>query len=296
MIVANMILYLFKLIKAINHYTMVVDVFNNHYFYFYSIILDFEIVVNKISKFIANEVKRSNSKGVVLGLSGGIDSTVAVYLATRGIDTKDILGLIMPDSTVTSQMDIDDAVYISKKLNINYILLDITDIKQTYNKVLPDNQLSKANLIARIRMNIIYYYANLNNLIVIGTSDKSELKIGYFTKYGDGSADILPLGDLYKSEVRELGKYLKIPISILYKKSSPSLLPGQTAEGEIGMEYTKIDNILRFLNENILLSKQLPESIPKGIGFDKEDLRSVLHLISKTEHKRNMPKICLLKN
>lgn len=291
-----MILYLFKLIKAINHYTMVVDVFNNHYFYFYSIILDFEIVVNKISKFIANEVKRSNSKGVVLGLSGGIDSTVAVYLATRGIDTKDILGLIMPDSTVTSQMDIDDAVYISKKLDINYILLDITDIKQTYNKVLPDNQLSKANLIARIRMNIIYYYANLNNLIVIGTSDKSELKIGYFTKYGDGSADILPLGDLYKSEVRELGKYLKIPISILYKKSSPSLLPGQTAEGEIGMEYTKIDNILRFLNENILLSKQLPESIPKGIGFDKEDLRSVLHLISKTEHKRNMPKICLLKN
>ncbi|MDR4510582.1 MAG: NAD+ synthase [Nitrososphaeraceae archaeon] len=258
--------------------------------------MDFEIVVNKISKFIANEVKRSNSKGVVLGLSGGIDSTVAVYLATRGIDTKDILGLIMPDSTVTSQMDIDDAVYISKKLNINYILLDITDIKQTYNKVLPDNQLSKANLIARIRMNIIYYYANLNNLIVIGTSDKSELKIGYFTKYGDGSADILPLGDLYKSEVRELGKYLKIPISILYKKSSPSLLPGQTAEGEIGMEYTKIDNILRFLNENILLSKQLPESIPKGIGFDKEDLRSVLHLISKTEHKRNMPKICLLKN
>lgn len=291
-----MILYLFKLIKAINHYTMVVDVFNNHYFYFYSIILDFEIVVNKISKFIANEVKRSNSKGVVLGLSGGIDSTVAVYLATRGIDTKDILGLIMPDSTVTSQMDIDDAVYISKKLDINYILLDITDIKQIYNKVLPDNQLSKANLIARIRMNIIYYYANLNNLIVIGTSDKSELKIGYFTKYGDGSADILPLGDLYKSEVRELGKYLKIPISILYKKSSPSLLPGQTAEGEIGMEYTKIDNILRFLNENILLSKQLPESIPKGIGFDKEDLRSVLHLISKTEHKRNMPKICLLKN
>jgi len=274
---------------------VVVDVFNNHYFYFYSIILDFEIVVNKISKFIENEVKGSNSKGVVLGLSGGIDSTVAVYLATKGIDTKDILGLIMPDSTVTSQIDIDDAVYISKKLNINYILLDITYIKQAYNKVLPENQLSNANLIARIRMNIIYYYANLNNLLVIGTSDKSELKIGYFTKYGDGSADILPLGDLYKSEVRELGKYLKIPISILYKKSSPSLLPGQTAEDEIGMEYTKIDNILRFIDENILLSKQLPDPIPKGIGFDKEDIRSVLHLISKSEHKRNMPKICSLK-
>lgn len=274
---------------------MVVDVFNNHYFYFYSIILDFEIVVNKISKFIENEVKGSNSKGVVLGLSGGIDSTVAVYLATKGIDTKDIIGLIMPDSTVTSQIDIDDAVYISKKLNINYILLDITYIKQAYNKVLPENQLSNANLIARIRMNIIYYYANLNNLLVIGTSDKSELKIGYFTKYGDGSADILPLGDLYKSEVRELGKYLKIPISILYKKSSPSLLPGQTAEDEIGMEYTKIDNILRFIDEYILLSKQLPDPIPKGIGFDKEDIRSVLHLISKSEHKRNMPKICSLK-
>ncbi|MDX1372372.1 MAG: NAD+ synthase [Nitrososphaeraceae archaeon] len=284
------------MIKPINHYSVFADVFNNHYFYVYSIILDFEIVVNKISKFIENEVRGSDSKGVVLGLSGGIDSTVALYLATRGIDTKDILGLIMPDSTVTSQIDIDDAVYISKKLNINYILLDITDIKKAYNKILPENQLSNANLIARIRMNIIYYYANLNNLLVIGTSDKSELKIGYFTKYGDGSADILPLGDLYKSEVRELGKYLNIPISILYKKSSPSLLPDQTAEDEIGMEYIKIDNILRFLDENILLSKQLPDPIPKGFGFDKEDLRSVLHLISTSNHKRSMPKICSLTN
>lgn len=256
-----------------------------------------DITLQRISKFIENEVKRSNTTGVVLGLSGGIDSTVALYLATRSIDTNNILGLVMPDSTVTSPVDVEDAKSISSILNIRHLILDINGIKQIYKKLLPENTLSTANLVARIRMNIIYYYANLHNLLVIGTSDKSELKIGYFTKFGDGSADILPLGDLYKSEVRKLANYLNVPHSIIQKKSSPALWQGQTAENEIGMEYSKIDNILKFLeNENITQETQFNYTIPTENGFNTEDLTFVLNLISKSEHKRNMPKICFLKD
>jgi NAD+ synthase len=145
-------------------------------------------------------------------------------------------------------------------------------------------------------MNIIYYYANLQNLLVIGTSDKSELQIGYFTKFGDGAADILPLGDLYKTEVRKLADYLNIPSSILNKKSSPSLWQDQTAEDDIGMEYSKIDNILQFLeNENIAQTKNFNNLLPE-LEFNNEDLISLRKLISKSEHKRNLPKICFLKN
>jgi NAD+ synthase len=258
--------------------------------------LDLELIVSRISKFIENEVKKSHTNGLVLGLSGGIDSSVAVYLASRSIDTNQILGLIMPDSTVTSQIDVEDAISISNILKIRYLILDINDIKQTYNKILPSNQLSIGNLIARIRMNIIYYYANLQNLLVIGTSDKSELQIGYFTKFGDGAADILPLGDLYKTEVRKLADYLNIPSSILNKKSSPSLWQDQTAEDDIGMEYSKIDNILQFLeNENIAQTKNFNNLLPE-LEFNNEDLISLRKLISKSEHKRNLPKICFLKN
>jgi len=260
--------------------------------------LDFEEIVIRISQFIKEEVKSSNTKGVVLGLSGGIDSSVAVYLATKAIDTKDIIGLIIPDTDVTSQKDIEDALSISRILNIRYRLIDINDLKQNYTKLLPENQLSIGNLTARIRMNIIYYYANLNNLLVIGPSDKSELRIGYFTKFGDGAADIFPLGDLYKTEVRELGKYLNIPSSILNKKSSPSLWKGQSAEEEIGMKYSKIDKILKFLEiENMMdiLRNKYNHDLPPGIGFDIKDLLFIQNLISKTHHKRNLPKICFLK-
>ncbi|HJT83781.1 MAG TPA: NAD+ synthase [Nitrososphaeraceae archaeon] len=246
-------------------------------------------IVERIIEFIRNEVRRADSNGVVLGLSGGIDSSVALYLATKSLGNNKVLGLILPDKTVSQQTDMDDAIEIAQKLGIQYYIIDITEFKKKYIEVLPIERKSLGNLIARIRMNFIYYYSNIENKLVLGTSDKSELMIGYFTKFGDGAADILPLADLYKTQVRELAKYLNVPEKILLKKSSPSLWKDQTAEVEIGMNYEKIDLILKYFDTNIV------ENIHRdllGKEIHKNEFLMIKNLVSKNKHKTTLPKIC----
>lgn len=248
-------------------------------------------IANCIIEFIRLEVSRAQSQGVVLGLSGGIDSSVAVSLATNALGNNRVLGLILPDRNVSEQKDIDDAVELSKQLGIKYHIIDITEIKQKYLDLLPLEKKSIGNLTARIRMTLIYYYANLFNKLVLGTSDKSEMMIGYFTKFGDGAADLLPLADLYKTEVRELGIYLNVPKTILLKKSTPSLWLNQTAEKEIGMEYKKIDAILKYLDENNSVSTE-KDLLQKGCN--KKDVVFVKNRLLKNIHKRISPKICVI--
>ena len=246
-------------------------------------------IVERIIEFIQNEVRRADSNGVVLGLSGGIDSSVALHLATKSLGNNKVLGLILPDKTVSQQTDIDDAIEIAKKLGIQYYIIDITEFKKKYMEVLPIERKSLGNLIARIRMNFIYYYSNIENKLVLGTSDKSELMIGYFTKFGDGAADILPLADLYKTQVRELAKYLNVPEKIVFKKSSPSLWKDQTAEVEIGLNYEKIDLILKYFETNTV------ENIHRdllGKEIHKNELLMIKNLVSKNKHKTTLPKIC----
>ena len=246
-------------------------------------------IVERIIEFIQNEVRRADSNGVVLGLSGGIDSSVALHLATKSLGNNKVLGLILPDKTVSQQTDMDDAIEIAQQLGIRYYIIDITELKKKYMDVLPIERKSIGNLIARIRMNVIYYYANFENKLVLGTSDKSELMIGYFTKFGDGAADILPLADLYKTQIRELAKHLNLPEKILFKKSSPSLWKDQTAEDEIGMNYEKIDLILKYLEGNTL------ENIPRdllGMEIHENDLLMINNLVLKNKHKITLPKIC----
>ena len=246
-------------------------------------------IVERIIEFIQNEVRRADSNGVVLGLSGGIDSSVALHLATKSLGNNKVLGLILPDKTVSQQTDMDDAIEIAKKLGIQYYIIDITEFKKKYMEVLPIERKSLGNLIARIRMNFIYYYSNIENKLVLGTSDKSELMIGYFTKFGDGAADILPLADLYKTQVRELAKYLNVPEKIVFKKSSPSLWKDQTAEVEIGLNYEKIDLILKYFETNTV------ENIHRdllGKEIHKNELLMIKNLVSKNKHKTTLPKIC----
>ena len=251
--------------------------------------MDVTKILECIIEFIQTEVKNANSNGVVLGLSGGIDSSVALFLATKILGNDKVLGLILPDKTVSQQTDMDDAIEIAQQLGIRYYIIDITELKKKYMDVLPIERKSIGNLIARIRMNVIYYYANFENKLVLGTSDKSELMIGYFTKFGDGAADILPLADLYKTQIRELAKHLNLPEKILFKKSSPSLWKDQTAEDEIGMNYEKIDLILKYLEGNTL------ENIPRdllGMEIHENDLLMINNLVLKNKHKITLPKIC----
>ena len=248
-------------------------------------------IANCIIKFIRMEVSRAQAHGVVLGLSGGIDSSVAASLATKALGNQRVIGLILPDKKISEQKDIDDAIDLSKLLDIRYNIIDITKIKQEYIDLLPVEKIPLGNLTARIRMTLLYYYANFYNKLVLGTSDKSEMVIGYFTKFGDGASDLLPLADIYKTQVRELGNYLNVPQTILLKKSTPSLWLNQTAENEIGMEYEKIDEILKFIEEknSAIIKKDLGKN-----RFSKKDVEFIQNLISKNLHKRKLPKICYI--
>lgn len=202
-----------------------------------------ELKVRKIAGFIQEGCTKKNA---VVGLSGGLDSAVVAKLATLALGPERVHTIIMPDSEVTDPADFEDAKSLAEELEVMVTVQPITEIKKAFlnTNAIPSDALSMGNTCARIRMTILYAYANKNNALVLGTSDKSELALGFFTKWGDGGADILPIADLYKTEVRALARYLGLQTRIVTKPSSPNLQVGQTAEDEIGMTYEETDMML----------------------------------------------------
>lgn len=199
-----------------------------------------ELFEKKIIAWLKTKLKSAKKSGIVVGLSGGVDSAVVSVLCRKAVGTKNVLCLILPCQS--QKTDITDAKKVAKKFGLNIKTIDLTKIYENLIGILPTaNKLTQANLKPRLRMLTLYYFANKLNYIVAGTGNKSELTIGYFTKYGDGGVDILPLGDLYKSEVRGLAKYLKIPEEIITKPPTAGLWTGQTDEGEIGMTYDELE-------------------------------------------------------
>lgn len=253
--------------------------------------LDLGEARKKIVSFIQVMVKKAGADGVVLGLSGGIDSTVTAYLSVEALGSRRVFGLIMPDQRVTPRRDVEDAKQVADELGISSRLIDIAPIHRTYMRNLEENRLAEGNLRARIRMALLYYFANAGNRLVVGTGDKSEELLGYFTKYGDGGADIMPIADLYKTEVRKLGEILGVTRRIVSKSSSPRLWLGQTAEGELGMPYEVIDSILRLRFEE---GKPIGE-ISSVVKVDARDVRIVLSRVRTTSHKRRTPAVCRLR-
>ncbi|WP_243681286.1 NAD+ synthase [Vulcanisaeta souniana] len=225
-------------------------------------------------------------QGAVIGLSGGVDSSVTAYLLVRALGRDNVVGLILPYKT-TPPEDIRDAKYIAETLGIKYYYIDISNVRNAFAEAIPEfdegNKVATGNLLPRIRMTILYYFANKLNKVVAGTGDKSELLIGYFTKYGDGGVDILPIGDLYKTQVRYLGKYLGLLDSIAFKPSSPRLWDGQTAEGELGgVKYEDVDVILHALVDYRMNIEQAVEATGKPL----ELVQAVWRRVINTEHKR----------
>lgn len=251
--------------------------------------LDFDKTMSLIQEFIVGYIQNASAEGIVIGLSGGLDSSVAVKLCVKALGKDKVLGLVLP-SKETPEQDIDDAKNLARALGIRNKTIDIQPVVDKFMEVLPDDKKAKGNLMARIRMSMLYHHAYLEKRLVVGTSDKSELYIGFFTKYGDGGADLLPIADLYKTQVRVLGAFLDIPKSILRKKSSPALWKGHLAEKEIGIEYEMLDPILHLLVDKKMDIKEAA----KKLDISLARVKKVQSMIEASNHKRAMAKIAYI--
>jgi NAD+ synthase len=205
-------------------------------------------LAERLVLWIMEKVSSGRRKGVVLGMSGGVDSSVVAVLCQRAFP-QSTLGVLMP--CYSSQEDEQHALAVASKFSIPTRTVVLDSVFDTLLKVLPDDaadppasRLPKANLKVRLRMLTLYYFANRLEYMVVGSSNRSELAVGYFTKYGDGGVDIMPLGNLVKAQVKELASFLGIPQEIIDKTPSAGLWPGQTDEGEMGFSYDELDRYL----------------------------------------------------
>ncbi len=251
---------------------------------------DTEYVASKICEFIRTKVR---DRGAVIGLSGGIDSSVAVTLSVRALGKEKVLALVMPDSSATPSEDTEDARELAMRLGIRCRTIDITKVSENLTEIASagcekKDRIAEGNVRARVRMTTLYYIANSEWGMVVGSGDRSELLIGYFTKYGDGGVDLLPLGCLYKTQVRELARNLGLPQKIIQKKSSPRLWRGQTAEGEIGISYKEIDAILYRIVDLRMKKDEIVRELGPGSAVNIE---KITDMIRDSAHKRRGPQI-----
>ena len=248
--------------------------------------IDLEKTKNDIVEFIKSKVDESKTDGIVVGLSGGIDSTLAAYLSCEALGKDKVFGIIMP-STTTPTEDKIHGIEIAQNLGIDYEELAIDSILNEFLFVtqLEENDLAIGNLKARIRMSIIYYFANHKNYLVCGTGNRSEILIGYFTKHGDGACDMEPIGDLYKTEVFKLSEYIDIPKEIVKKPPRAGLWEDQTDEAEIGMSYDLLDQILYLYTEKDMNNTEIAENLEISV----DDVDMIITKIKRSEHKSKVP-------
>ncbi len=250
--------------------------------------MDFLTVEKRVCRFIKEYVEKAGAQGIVLGLSGGVDSATVAALSSKAIGGKNVLALMLPEKETFKRKDIDDAKIIADQFQLQTQTIDMTDVLKSFYQGIPAfdlvDRLCKGNIKARTRMIFLYYYANKQNRIVCGTSDKSETMMGYFTKWGDAAADIAPIIDLYKLQVRKLACHLGIPEKLALKPSTPALWPNQLAESELEINYETLDLILYGL-ERFMKSKEIANQLNLELTIvDKIKKRWI-----SNEHKRRMP-------
>jgi NAD+ synthase len=250
--------------------------------------LDLPEVEKRIRRFIKEYVEKAGADGIVLGLSGGIDSGTVAALSSLAIGGGRVIGLMLPEKETYNSKDIDDAKFVAEKFGLKTQICDITTVLESFYKTIPifdqADKLCKGNIKARTRMIYLYYYANKLNRIVCGSSDKSETMMGYFTKWGDVAADLSPIMDLYKTQVRKLAEYLGFPAELAAKPSTPALWPNQLAETELGIKYETLDLILYGL-ERFMTTKEIAQQL----SIEKAFVEEVKSRWLAIEHKRRMP-------
>ncbi len=255
-------------------------------------LIDAPHTIKLIEDFIKTRVSEAGAKGVIIGLSGGIDSSVVATIAVRALGPKNVYTLFLPSKT-TPNTDLNHIKSLCSQLKLDVEVINIQKMIDIFAEEMQKEEESSLlewmNIKPRIRQTIFYFFANQLNYLVCGAGNKSELMVGYFTKYGDGAVDILPIGDVYKTHVFQLGEYLNIPEEIINKTPSAGLREGQSDEAEIGMSYSQLDSILfgleRFQNE---------ADIAERLQIPLLEVKRVRSMLYHSEHKRRGPLILKL--
>ncbi len=240
----------------------------------------------RLISFIRDAVKGAHAKGVVVGLSGGIDSAVVTKLAADALGPENVLNVFMP-SRVTPAEDYKTTSELSSMWSTEYKVVDIQPAVDALAATLlsgRETPLERGNISARCRMTVLYNLAKKRDYLVMGTSNQSELMMGYFTKYGDGACDITPMANLYKTEVRQLAKLVGVPDAIIAKPPSAGLWEGQTDESEMGITYEDLDTILFNLEQD-----RSEVQIAEDSGIPLEEVVRIRAQVRMMEHKRLPP-------
>lgn len=243
--------------------------------------------VPTIHQFLRSHARSNGAEGVVVGLSGGIDSALVARLARDAIGPKHVLGVQLPDATFPAALLSETEEY-ANSLGIEHRVVPVASLVRAVGALLPEVQdrISVGNAVARLRMMVLYMLARERHRLVAGTGNKSEILLGYFTKYGDGGVDLLPIGDLYKTEVRALAHELELPVPIQERAPTAGLWEGQTDEEELGISYDDADRILVGLEQ-----LRAPGEIASATGLPLARILEVVGRVEKNRHKRRSPPI-----
>ncbi len=252
--------------------------------------LETEKAFQTIKRFLTGKLNQTGLSGFVIGLSGGIDSAVSAGLAVAAVGKDKVFGIMMPYRT-SSPHSIADATLYARQLGIAFTTVDISPMIDAYFGAIDESsRLRAGNKMARERMAVLFDYAHKMNRLVLGTGNRTEICLGYTTWHGDSACSLNPLGDLYKTDVRAIARLIGVPLPIIAKHPSADLWEGQTDEGEIGVTYQKIDQLLELMIDRGITSMSQLELA----GFRSDEISRVVSLINRNSFKRSLPDIAPL--
>lgn len=258
-----------------------------------ALVIDAPSVTGRITEFIAEQIKASGLRGAVVSVSGGVDSAVTLALTVMALGRDQVRSITMPERDITSEDDVKDVIQLAEMFEVTCDSIEITPVIHVMRSLLPlydpSDRVSTGNIKTRVRMTIAYHYANVLRSMVVGSTNRTEWMTGYFTKYGDGGVDLMPIADLYKTQVRQLASYLGIPRNIIEKTPTAGLWPGQSDEEELGIKYEVLDFILYAWERGMDIV-----DITNELSVDHSTVEQVLKRVRVNEHKRRLPLILKL--
>ena len=254
-----------------------------------SLAINCEESIKILTDFIRTEVQKAGFSKAVVGLSGGIDSSLSATLVMLALGKQNVIGVMMPFETSSSE-SLSDTRQLVSKLSIPHLLVEITPMVKPYLEMYPEmDSIRRGNVMARMRMIVLYDISAAEKALVLGTANKTEYLLGYTTMWGDMACALNPLGDLYKTQVRALAKYLGLPENIINKKPSADLWAGQTDEEELGFSYEEADTLLE-----LLIDRRLPPEEVESLGYSRQLIDNIMRRVHQTQYKRRLPLIAKL--